>query len=131
MRRARRRDVYWSTWAPVERGTSGSATCGARRGATVASLARALCAEAHKPWPNAAGERHSATTPLAADVAVGRRHSNRVTDEDAQVMTKKARAPKRNADLQVNPQKQTASRAPSSRLPVRIMQQWSCPWGRR
>ena len=62
MRRARRRDVYWSTWAPVERGASGSATYSARRSATAASLARALCAEAHKPWPNAAGGRYSAAT---------------------------------------------------------------------
>ena len=97
MRKVRRRDVHWSTWAPVERGASDSATCGARRSATAASLARALCAEAHKPWPNAAGERHSATTPLAADVAVGRRHSNRVADEDAQVMTKRHGCP--NATL--------------------------------
>ena len=62
MRRARRRDVYWNTWAPVERGASGSATCGARRSATAASLTRAPCAEAHKPRPNATDERYSAAT---------------------------------------------------------------------
>ena len=62
MRKVRRRDVHWSTWAPVERGASGSATCGARRSATAASLTRAPCAEAHKPRPNTADERYSAAT---------------------------------------------------------------------
>ena len=62
MRKARRRDVHWSTWAPVERGASGPATYSARRSATAASPARALCAEAHKLRPNAAGERYSAAT---------------------------------------------------------------------
>ena len=62
MRKARRRAVCWSTWAPMERGASGSATCGARRSATAASPARALCAGAHKPRPNAADERYSAAT---------------------------------------------------------------------
>ena len=56
---------------------------------SAARRARSLCAEVHKPWPNAADGVLQRGDHLAADVAVGHRHSNRVAGQDARVMTKR------------------------------------------
>ena len=75
MRKARRRDVHWSTWAPVERGASGSATC-ARGAVPRPQVWPGRCVLKRispGPTPQRALQRGD---HLAADIPVGHRHSD-------------------------------------------------------